>query len=122
MNLGGRIQAGPFASSTHFTRHFEYLVHYHAERNHQGLNNKIIDPDRHVGRGEGEVMCQERLGGLLRHYDCDAASRAGHLTSNATTRGLPRANRHTWLASASLCHNIGAPARRPDRDPELRHI
>ena len=50
-----------------------YLEHYHAERNHQGLDNKIIEPGDEVGKGTGEIDCRERLGGLLRYYYRDAA-------------------------------------------------
>lgn len=50
-----------------------YLDHYHEERNHQGLDNMIIDPGDEVGRREGDVQCRERLGGLLRYYYRDAA-------------------------------------------------
>jgi len=50
-----------------------FAAHYHQERNHQGLENRIIDPDDEVGRGTGEVQCRERLGGMLRYYYCDAA-------------------------------------------------
>ena len=46
---------------------------YHTERNHQGLGNKIIAPDRDVGRLEGEVVCRKRLGGLLKYYHRAAA-------------------------------------------------
>jgi putative transposase len=49
-----------------------YLLHYHEERNHQGLDNAIIDPGDEVGRADGEVQCREHLGGLLR-YDHRAA-------------------------------------------------
>ena len=45
---------------------------YHVERNHQGLENRIIEPDFSSG-GEGEVQCRQRLGGLLRYYYRDAA-------------------------------------------------
>jgi hypothetical protein len=45
-----------------------FAVHYHEERNHQGLENRRIDPDDEVGRGTGEVQCRERLGGMLRYY------------------------------------------------------
>lgn len=38
-----------------------------------GLDNQIIAPGDEVGRGEGEVRCRERLGGLLRYYYWDAA-------------------------------------------------
>lgn len=51
----------------------QFLEHYHAERNHQGLDNQIIQPGNEVGRGEGQVLCRERLGGLLRYYYRDAA-------------------------------------------------
>ena len=36
------------------------------ERNHQGLDNKLIDSDLLDGRGE--IECRERLGGLLKYY------------------------------------------------------
>ena len=51
----------------------EFLEHYHAERNHQGLRNRLIDPGEQVGRSQGDVQCHERLGGLLRYYHRDAA-------------------------------------------------
>ena len=51
-----------------------YLLHYHSERNHQGLENKLIDPAEEGGQTEGEVECHERLGGLLKHYHRTAAS------------------------------------------------
>ena len=50
----------------------QFCEHYHWERNHQGLGNKIIEPD-FSSQDEGEVICRERLGGLLRYYDRDAA-------------------------------------------------
>ena len=45
-----------------------YLLHYHEERNHQGLGNAIVDPGDEIGRSDGEVQCREHLGGLLRYY------------------------------------------------------
>ena len=50
-----------------------YLDHYHKERNHQGLDNQVIEPRDEVGREEGDVQCRERLGGLLRYYYRGAA-------------------------------------------------
>jgi len=47
--------------------------HYHRERNHQGLDNKLIDPDEMVGHTRGEVQCRQRLGGLLKYYYRSAA-------------------------------------------------
>lgn len=46
----------------------EFTVHYHAERNHQGLDNQLICPDPAHVRGEGQVKRRERLGGLLNYY------------------------------------------------------
>jgi len=51
----------------------EFCRHYHQERNHQGLENKLIQPERDVGLNEGKVACRERLGGLLKYYYRDAA-------------------------------------------------
>jgi len=50
----------------------QFCKHYHRERNHQGLENKIIEPE-FGSAGEGELNCRERLGGLLRYYHRDAA-------------------------------------------------
>ncbi len=51
----------------------EFVVHYHGERNHQGLGNRLIEPNAEVGRVEGEVACRNRLDGLRRYYHRKAA-------------------------------------------------
>ncbi len=51
----------------------EFLQHYHHERNHQGLGNRLIDPGEEVNVSEGEITCRARLGGLLRYYYRQAA-------------------------------------------------
>jgi putative transposase len=51
----------------------QYLVHYHAERNHQGLNNQLIAPELGLESHSGQVRHRERLGGLLSYYYRDAA-------------------------------------------------
>ena len=43
----------------------EYMSHYHHERPHQGIGNRMIDP---FTQGEGEIVAHERLGGLLKSY------------------------------------------------------
>ena len=54
-------------------RHFqrtvsEYVVHYHHERNHQGLGNRLIE--RVVPtRCQGRIRRRARLGGLLNFYE-----------------------------------------------------
>lgn len=47
-----------------------YLEHYHTERNHQGLGNKLIEPNEAV---TGKIECRERLGGMLKYYHREAA-------------------------------------------------
>jgi len=51
----------------------EYLEHYHRERNHQGLDGKIIDAGPELGRVVGRIRSNERLGGMLRYYYREAA-------------------------------------------------
>jgi transposase InsO family protein len=50
-----------------------FLAHFHSERNHQRLGNKLIEPGDEVGRRGGKVACRERLGGMLRYYSRKAA-------------------------------------------------
>ena len=45
-----------------------FLSHYHKERNHQGVGNRLIETGEEVGRTAGEIVCRERLGGILRYY------------------------------------------------------
>ena len=48
----------------------ESVAHYHGERNHQGLDNELIDrPPRQTV--SGPVLRRERIGGLS--YYCSAA-------------------------------------------------
>jgi transposase InsO family protein len=52
---------------------FQYLEHYHRERNHQGLGNRLIATELDWGRHRGPVGRRERLGGLLSYYYREAA-------------------------------------------------
>lgn len=51
----------------------EYVEHYHFERNHQGLGNRLIEGARGQPPDVGRVACRERLGGVLKFYDREAA-------------------------------------------------
>ena len=53
----------------------DYLVHYHAERNHQGKGNVLLFPTATQAKNhvDGSVRCKERLGGLLKYYHREAA-------------------------------------------------
>src|ERR1700732_3808088 len=41
-----------------------FLAHYHTERNHQGLANRIISPEPAHLRRKGAVKRHSRLGGM----------------------------------------------------------
>jgi hypothetical protein len=51
----------------------EFVAHYHTERNHQGIENRLIESDENVGQVAGDIVCDERLGGLLKYYRRKAA-------------------------------------------------
>jgi transposase InsO family protein len=46
----------------------EYTEHYHFERNHQGLENQLIEESRDPPRYDGVVARRDRLGGVLNFY------------------------------------------------------
>ena len=45
-----------------------FVSHYHSERNHQGLGNRLILPDPAHLRSAGGIECRRRLGGTLNYY------------------------------------------------------
>jgi putative transposase len=51
----------------------EYTKHYHSERNHQGLDNLLIEKPRDAPCLNHAVECAERLGGILKYYYRKAA-------------------------------------------------
>jgi transposase InsO family protein len=52
----------------------QYVEHFHHERPHQGKGNVMLRPlPEHRTVQEGPLRCQERLGGLLKYYDREAA-------------------------------------------------
>ena len=50
-----------------------FCSHYHRERPHQGFGNRLIEPSENAGQAIGEIVCHERLSGLLKYYDRKAA-------------------------------------------------
>ena len=58
----------------HSLRHTlqQYTAHYHTERPHQGMSNVVLFPAS-PRTGDGPMHCRERLGGLLKYYERDAA-------------------------------------------------
>jgi len=51
----------------------EYTEHYHVERNHQGLDNRLIEKPKGVFDMNSAVARHERLGGVLNYYERRAA-------------------------------------------------
>lgn len=50
----------------------EYVAHYHRERNHQGVENRLLQPPSPSDEANaGTVVCRERLGGLLKFYHAE---------------------------------------------------
>jgi len=45
-----------------------FVAHYHAERNHQGLANQLISPEAGHLSNTGDVQRRQCLGGLLNYY------------------------------------------------------
>ena len=46
----------------------EFTQHYHFERNHRGINNRLIEPTRN-DRADGDIAgCRERLGAIVKYY------------------------------------------------------
>ena len=51
----------------------EYVEHYHRERNHQGLGNRLLQRSPPPASPDADVQRRERLGGLLNFYYREAA-------------------------------------------------
>ena len=56
----------------------EFMIQYHEERNHQGLENNLIEPQNIISIKDatnptGEIICKERIGGILKYYHRKAA-------------------------------------------------
>ena len=51
----------------------EFLAHYHAERNHQGLGYRVIQAGARPLTSVGSIRRRQRLGGMLSFYHHAAA-------------------------------------------------
>lgn len=101
----------------------EFVAHYHRERNHQGLENALIEGA--PVRGAGRVYRQSRLGGLLNYYrarsvinrssvgaerwDITGVTRFSNPTRSTTGVGTDRAARRDVLRSALVLATVGIP-------------
>jgi transposase InsO family protein len=46
----------------------EYVEHYHEERNHQGVGNRLLRPTRARTAVDSSLHRRTRLGGMLNYY------------------------------------------------------
>ena len=46
----------------------EFVVHYHRERNHQGIDNRLIQSESSSLADGASVYRRQRLGGMLNFY------------------------------------------------------
>ena len=46
----------------------EFVEHYHRERNHQGLGNRLIMQEESFPGSHGAIRRRQRLGGMLNYY------------------------------------------------------
>jgi hypothetical protein len=68
----------------------EFVLYYHAERNHEGLANRIIRPEFAEFPNEGAINCRKRLGGLLRYYYREAARECTRISGQYGVGCQPR--------------------------------
>ena len=59
----------------------EYVDHSHRERNHQGLDNQLLQRPPPPVSLTADVQRRERLGGLLNFYHREAAGAVGRLNA-----------------------------------------
>jgi transposase InsO family protein len=51
----------------------EYMAHFHEERNHQGLENRLIRETPAISANDAAIHRRIRLGGMLSYYHRVAA-------------------------------------------------
>ena len=49
------------------------MSHYHGERNHQGLGNRLLQPAADIEKRHDAIKRRQRLGGMLSYYHRPAA-------------------------------------------------
>jgi len=73
LQLFDLIGHGGFVALGFRSRANEFVIHYHGERAHQGMNHQILFPGPEANQQKVEVVCRERLGGVLKYYHRQAA-------------------------------------------------
>ncbi len=64
----------------------EFVTHYHLERNHQGVENRLLVPLEITIKSTPVVQKRERLGGLLNYYYREAGDSSFWILRGETAR------------------------------------
>ena len=75
----------------------EFVGHYHAERNHQGLGNRLIRLTPSISANDGIVCRQQRLGGMLENEQQEQTTTASQRVSVRPDTTRRRVNRGAVL-------------------------
>jgi hypothetical protein len=51
----------------------QFMAHYHIERNHQGIENRLLQPVPATALPHHPIQRRQRLGGMLNYYHRAAA-------------------------------------------------
>lgn len=100
-----------------------FIAHYHSERNHQGLGNRLIQPERDHLVNRGAVQCRERLGGTLNYFELrpDRAMRKvrqsdeRRLGDTSSVRLVLAATEVVTSAGRAASVNMGGPLANSDQ-------
>src|SRR3954454_3182145 len=76
-----------------------FILHYHAERNHQGKGNQLLFPRAAKFPEQGIVRCQERLDGLLKYYHRQAARGLSGSRSNSRSSAWQDCSAWDWAVA-----------------------
>jgi hypothetical protein len=83
----------------HFRRAItEFVEHYHLERNHQGLDNRLITGTP-VADAAARVRRRSRLGGFLNYYEACGVIRESAEMWNRTRSASARVSAWCWSRS-----------------------
>ena len=92
----------------------EFVHHYHGELNHQGLDNRLIEPEENAGDRDGDIQCRQRWAACSTTTTAKPHSRSSRVAGSDGRYGRPRICSRR-LASRAMSSNDVLHQRRRDR-------
>ena len=91
----------------------QFIAHYHGERNHQGLENRLLKPIRIVKHSEAPVRRRQRLGGatIIEKQLTTSARLWGHYGAAEGKLALANTMRQLDAGESNLCARKGFEAQ-----------